>query len=88
MNPIVINTADMDALVEVLLKFHGEDMDSWPHHEILSFIIKQTSSTIQKQHDMLMQQESRCTFSFKHRSRVCTQLYTRVVSTAVLYFLL
>jgi hypothetical protein len=24
MNPIVINTADMDALAEVLLKFHGD----------------------------------------------------------------
>ena len=37
MNPIVINTADMDALVEVLLKFHGEDMDSWPHRNFVFY---------------------------------------------------
>ena len=35
MNPIVINTADMDALAEVLLKFHGEDMNSWPHRNFV-----------------------------------------------------
>ena len=31
MNPVVINTADMDALVGLLLNFHGEDMNSWFH---------------------------------------------------------
>ena len=29
MNPIVINTTDMDPLVDVLLKFYSEDMNSW-----------------------------------------------------------
>ena len=37
MNPIVINTTDMDALAEVLLKFHGEDMNSWPHHNFVFY---------------------------------------------------
>ena len=35
MNPIVINTVDMDALVEVLLKFYCEDINSWCHHNFV-----------------------------------------------------
>ena len=49
MNPVVINTADMDALVEVLLNFHSEDMNSWCRRNFVFY--KQTneqySSTIQ-----------------------------------------
>ena len=49
MNPIVINTAYMDAFVEVLLKFHGEDMNSWPHRNFVFYnqTNEQYSSTIQ-----------------------------------------
>ena len=39
MNPIVINTADMDALVEVLLKFYGEDINSWHHRNFVFYNI-------------------------------------------------
>ena len=37
MNPMVINAAHMDALVEVLLKFYGEDMNSWPHRNFVFY---------------------------------------------------
>ena len=41
MNHIVINTVDMDALVEVLLIFHDEDMHSWSHRNFVFY--KQTN---------------------------------------------
>ena len=91
MNPIVINTADMDALAEVLLKF------SWWGHGFLAspwnFVFYNQTN---EQYDTKAARhahaagEQRGALSVSNIGLECvyTQLYTRVVSTAVLYFLL